>query len=782
MRFIFLYIRENLRRRRSNYLLPFVAFILSGILLCTTVFYLTLSTEEPPAEVYYYPYQISVKNQDALHEKAVEQALRENAYIRYEGTAEYVDLFPAYQKEIEEFDPEHPTRHLLLTSLPKGSEHAAFYEGFGYDVSSLGAYDVFVTPAVFHYLGSHIENGVLTLSEFQKPSGEPLKLNIAGILDHRIADDTEFSFVCSNDALFESLEKQCGSDSSVSYYGFRDDYVHTRENYAKFRDSTTLDGRPMNMSVHVRLPRIDVSGIYSGDVGIALFNLFFAVLCIASTLKLKLNREAHDYRKLRDLGLSPAMRFLLPFADIMALSVPAYFISLIASTALFQRIAPYNAQAFQNQGGIYVPYFDPSPGILLLSALVFFAVVAGAAGVLILLFVLRAPGAYRSFVKTSSVRYYNAKSLVLPYILLRFRRNKAYCLFFIFIVCFPLFIGAMYGTAAANVVSNGGALYSEADLLITQNAVPYGYASTDDTVREISALDGVDAVYTVEKTNVNYTFTKGEKTISAQFERLDEYTVQQVMDCLAEGRLEDVLNDGTKIAVIDNGGEYVLGESLHCRETGRAYTVGAVLRNVPLDGLPLRFFGNETLMRSLNQAKILPADIHVYLADDLSKERYAALCEEIPNLVFDPHALYINQKDHRQGHDESGTVSSNAANTMNVLICVISILSVFLLHAQNLMNRQGEFTLLSRLGAGAGTIRALIFAESALFIAVGFLIFTLLYGGYVGAVNAAIARMNAYQYSGFGPAWREISVIGAGVIAAIGISGYLGFSTRRKES
>ncbi|MBQ3954724.1 MAG: hypothetical protein II680_02455 [Clostridia bacterium] len=100
MRFIFLYIRENLRRRKSNYLLPFVAFILSGILLCATVFYLTLSTEEPPAEVYYYPYQISVKNQDALHEKAVEQALRKNTYVQYEGTAEYVDLFPAYQKEI----------------------------------------------------------------------------------------------------------------------------------------------------------------------------------------------------------------------------------------------------------------------------------------------------------------------------------------------------------------------------------------------------------------------------------------------------------------------------------------------------------------------------------------------------------------------------------------------------------------------------------------------------------------------------------------------------------
>ena len=231
---------------------------------------------------------------------------------------------------------------------------------------------------------------------------------------------------------------------------------------------------------------------------------------------------------------------------------------------------------------------------------------------------------------------------------------------------------------------------------------------------------------------------------------------------------------------MDNGSEYVLGESLHCRETGKTYTVGAILRNVPLNGLPLRFFGNETLMRSLNQAEILPADIHVCLADDLSEERYAALCGEIPNLVFDPHALYTNQKDHRQGHDESGTVSANAANTMNVLICVISVLSIFLLHAQNLMNRQGEFTLLSRLGTGAGTIRTLIFAESLLFVAVGFLIFTLLYGGYVGAVNAAIARMNAYQYSGFGPAWREISVIGAGVIGAIGISGLLGYDPRRE--
>ncbi len=112
MEFIFLYIRENIRRRKSNYILPFISFVLGGILLCTSVFYLTLSVEEPPEEVCYYPYQISVKIVDGLHENEIYHALAENEYIRFEGMAESVDLFPAYQREIEEFDPKHSTRHL----------------------------------------------------------------------------------------------------------------------------------------------------------------------------------------------------------------------------------------------------------------------------------------------------------------------------------------------------------------------------------------------------------------------------------------------------------------------------------------------------------------------------------------------------------------------------------------------------------------------------------------------------------------------------------------------
>ncbi len=776
MKFVFLYVKENICRRKSNYILPFLSFVLSGILLCASVFYLTLSHEEPSERVYYYPYQIVVRNADAFQEKTSEQAFGGNAYTQFEGRLEYADLFPAYQKEIEEFDPNHTARRLLLTSLPKGSEHAAFYEGFGYDISSLGDGDVFVSPYVFHYFGNHIENGVLTLTAFQDPSGGPLELHIAGILDRRIADDTEFAFVCSDDALLESLEEQCRSDSSVSYYSFRDDFVHTTENYEKFHESVKAN---INMSVHFRIPTIDEGGVYSGDVAIALFNLFFAVLCIASTLKLKLNREIPDYRKLHRIGMSPVMRFLLPFTDMMLLSIPAYAVSVTAAAALFQRIAPYNAQTYQS--GVFVPYFDPSPGVFLLSAFSFFAAAAGTASVLILLVVLREPEAYKSFVKTSSVFYYNSKSFVLPYIFLRFKRNKAYCLFFIFIVCFPLFIGAMYGTAAANVVSNGGALYSDAAFLITQNEVSYGYDTVSDIVRDISALDGVEAVYTVEKTNVNYTFTKGETSISAQFERLDGYTRKQLSEYLTDGSLDEVLNDETKIAVIDSGGT-VLGETLHCAETGKDYTVGAILKKVSLNGLPPRFWGNETLMQSLNQAEILPADIHVYLAEDLSEEQYAALCGEIPNMVYDPHARYTNQKDRLQSLDDGGNVSANAATAMNVLICVISVLSVFLLHTQHLTNRQGEFTLLERLGTSEGKIRTLVFAESGLFVAVGFLIFTLLYGGYVGAINAAIVATGSYEFSGFRLAWREILVLAAGVIMAIGISGYLGTYKRRNES
>ena len=88
--------------------------------------------------------------------------------------------------------------------------------------------------------------------------------------------------------------------------------------------------------------------------------------------------------------------------------------------------------------------------------------------------------------------------------------------------------------------------------------------------------------------------------------------------------------------------------------------------------------------------------------------------------------------------------------------------------------------LLSRLGYSEGKIRSLIYTESYIFVAIGLLIFTLLYGGYVSAVMTAITRMGSYQYSGFSLAWREIIVIAVGIIGVVGISGYLGYNTQRK--
>lgn len=778
MKFIFLFIKKNLRHRKSNYILPFISFILSGILLCTSVFYLNLSFDEPPEEVYYYPYQISVNSVGELNDKAIEKAFAGNEYAQFEGVVEYVDIFPAYQNEISTFDPEPITNKLFLTSIPKDTEHAEFYRNFGYNIASLGEYDVFISQYIFHYFRNHIENNVLSLTEFQNPSGEPLNLNIVGIIDHRITDATEFSIICSNDALLETLEKQCGTDTSIYFYSFKDDFIHTRENYDKFRESRNPTELSVNVTTKVRLSRIDDSEIYSGDVGIALFNMFFAVLCIASTLKLKLNRETSDYKKLHSFGLSPVMRFLLPFIDMIVLSFPAYIISLISSVALFSRIAPKNVQTYQTT--TLISYFNPTPKIIFLSAAVFFSVIAVVAGILILLYVIRTPRAYHSFVKSSSAVYYRSKSLTIPYIFLRFRRNKAYCLFFIFIVCFPLFIGAMYGTAAANVTSHTGALYSDADILIEQDELTYGYDSTYDIIRDISILDGVEAVYTVEKTNAGYTFIKGETVIAAQFERLDEYTKSQLSEYLTAGSLDDVLNDAAKIAVIDNTGGLTLGETLQCGETGKNYIIGAILKGVPLNGRSLRFYGNEALMQSLNQSEILPADIHIYFAEDITEEKYAALCEKLANMVYDPHARYTNQKDYLQSLDDDGAVSAKAATVMNVMICIISVISVFLLHTQHQMNRQGEFMLLSRLGYSDGKIRSLIYTESYIFVGIGLLIFTLLYGGYVSAVMAAIAEMGSYQYSGFSLAWREILVIAVGIIGVVGISGYLGYNTRRK--
>ncbi len=80
---------------------------------------------------------------------------------------------------------------------------------------------------------------------------------------------------------------------------------------------------------------------------------------------------------------------------------------------------------------------------------------------------------------------------------------------------------------------------------------------------------------------------------------------------------------------------------------------------------------------------------------------------------------------------------------------------------------------LERLGCRDGQIRVLLYLEGYLITAVGLLIFALLYGGYVGSVTAAIRETNAYQYSGFVLAWREIAVIAGGIVAGIGVSGAL---------
>ena len=62
MKMLLLFIRKNYRYRKANYFLPFLSFVLSGILLCTSVFYLTLSYDYNMVSRNEYPYDMMMKS------------------------------------------------------------------------------------------------------------------------------------------------------------------------------------------------------------------------------------------------------------------------------------------------------------------------------------------------------------------------------------------------------------------------------------------------------------------------------------------------------------------------------------------------------------------------------------------------------------------------------------------------------------------------------------------------------------------------------------------------
>lgn len=780
MDLILLFIRKNIRYRKANYILPFLSFVLSGILICTSVFYLTLAKNEGihlPSS----PYDITIRSDSRQEDLLIFEKLSGNANVVQGLVQEYVDLFPIISDEIATFDHDAVHSSIVFTSICASSPLAAFYEKHGCFLSELAPNEVFVTPYTLYYFQNHIRDSVLTLPVAGQDRNNAIHLNIVGIIDEQIAGKNNFSIVCSNDACFRTIRDLCGTNTSFHFYDFTDGFVHNAENYSRFLQDLGAGDFSFDVTIASRAPIEKHSSIYSGSIAIAAFNTFFAVICVISTLKLKFNSEVSDYQKLFHLGLSPVCRFLTPIIDISLLFIPSYVLALIFSVFLFQKIAPKTPQTYQSR--IITNYFQYSGGLCIATFLLFLGCVLSIASILIVLCIVRKPKTYNSYIKKSASIYALSHSFILPYIFLHFRRHRRDTVFFIFIFCFPLFVSGMYGTAAINLVSGGNDVYADAAYIVSRNQVSYGNPITEKIVKDIHPLPGIESIHLVHKTNILYTFAAGNETTRAQIVELNDYTEEQFSKYLVAGNLREGINNPDAIAVVDNHARFSLGETLVLLETNRELTVSAILKNVPLEYRSLMYLADMSLLESLGQADVLPADIYICISDSISSADYAHLNTAIPSLIYDPHAVYFNQKAEAADLKDNGILTYRVAASMNLLISVISILSIGLFNTQKQANRAQEYAVLYKLGYSHEQIRFLIFAESFMIIGIGLLIFVLLYGAYVNSILRSIQSTQAYQYSDFMLAWKEIVSIALSVICVVCLSNRISYrSPRHKDS
>ncbi len=763
MRFARLYIRNNIRRRTSGYLISLFSLFLSALLICITVFYLTLEKNIQDDGISCPGLDVRL-TLDAADVPAVEDAFAGADWLILRTKPEFTDLMPLYRTEITEFDETPVHKTLPLMYVRPGSVIADLLIEHGYDITALPSDAVYVSQYVAYYFREHIRNEVLTLDAVPDDDGEALRLNIAGVMDADLCDFLDAMIVTADREVFAAVKAMTQNASAQLYYTVPDKSqpaAVSRRIAEEAPPESHLSIRTLSGWEH-----IESTTIYSGDVAIAVFNLFFAALCMVCTLKMKLQREADDYRKMRQMGYAPIRRGLLPFFDLAWLGVLSYIGALVSAVFLFRWIAPYeDRQSVQSR--IYSYYFRLSSDKVWLTAVLFGVMFLLILGIVVYLCVIRTPRAYHSYVKQSARLYIASKFFYLPYIWVRFSRNKLYNLFFVFMLCFPLFVSAMYGTGAVNLVSNDSGLFADAVFTVSRDDVPYGSEITAEMADAIRELDGVSSVQMFHKSNQPLTLSSEAYTRSVQLVELNDYTAEQLMPYLAEGSVSDVMQDRDKIILTDNSGSFSVGDAVTPEGSGRRFEVGAILRNVPLEyRSPWALIGIGEL-EALTDCDLLPTELHVYLEEDISEEAYGDIRRTIPKLIRDPHAHYQNQRDKIAVLDGNGRVVHDAASSMNLLICIISVLSVFLYQMQQTVNRQYEFDTLYRMGLGYNRIGLLVHLESMLLVFVGLGIFALLYGGYVGSIVHAIQASQAYQYADFSFAWREILVISLSMIGVV---------------
>ena len=224
MKFILLFIKKNFQYRKANYILPFISFVLSGILLCTSVFYLTLAKNDV-VFLLSSPYDITIKSDNKQEDSHISEKLMGIKDVTHGYVQKYVDLLPLIYDEISTFDHDIVHSSITFTSIRASSPLASFYEDYGCDVSKLSPNDIFVTPYILYYFQNHIKNNVLTLPAAPPHTDLSIHLNIIGIIDEQISSGNNFSIICSNDELFQIMQDMYGQNTSFHFYDFSDSFI-----------------------------------------------------------------------------------------------------------------------------------------------------------------------------------------------------------------------------------------------------------------------------------------------------------------------------------------------------------------------------------------------------------------------------------------------------------------------------------------------------------------------------------------------------------------------------
>jgi len=784
MRFILLYLKRNIQKRTANNIILFISFMMSGLLISSSLMYSqsgargNLNLSQMP-----FDYMLTLDGGKADIYDNIEKIPSVGVDLITSG----VNLYTIYKDVLPTLDKTAKHTRILMIYLNSSCELASYFSDMGCDITKLSYDEIYISKYLYYYFADFIKNDTIVFPDLTDEYGNQLKLKIRGVYYSEDPVNKEIFAVSSNNRLVNYFQEQTNLYNDI-YFCSLTDKSNDAVNIGVQIYKTVKENYNSDFNLAYNTKKLDSAVIASGDIFIVLIGLCFSGLCIFAAMKLKTDSEYEDYRKISSLGMSPAGIVVLYFIDYLIVGACAFFAAFGCASQLFPIM-------IKNRGASYGQYtnfltfdYEYKPAVLVLSALSFFCILMLSA-LFLLIRLLGERKTYSGFVKKSSAAYINGKTFIFDYNILNIRRNKMYTCLFVFLVCFPLFICGIYITSAqgSSIYPSGG-IYSDADYCIAVPAESFNDNSFAGFIADVENINLIDTVYRVycsggtDSENAYYTENNQDEIM---FFELNDFARNKLKDYLAEGNLDDVLNNDYFAAITDNeydaqNPKYHIGDKINVfsEETGSIeLTIGAILRNYPYDDNIAEFYINgNTFLRANSYGERL----YLYLKNDVSD--YSAADEQLNKAVIDPRITITNQAGERMLFQNNGITYYRIAVMMSFLICVISVFSLFLFHTQKLLNRRDEFIILKRIGYSTADIVKLNTAGAAIPFATGILVFAALYIYYIYDIYSKIAELNLYQYDKFSISYIGILIIVVTMIITLAASVFLSVKGIEDES